>query len=750
MTTNIQMQLNLLPSSVRKLFDEVDTTESKEQVTGELAFPDKTKEYRRQVRVLCQSLVDMASRGASEAELQFTAVATLAKIKGLKDEFFVQRQFYQTKQMATEARADGLTGRLQEMTLQEGFPGFRVSTADCQEGLGALKIGSAVVHAAGQVMDWAIDGAGIIVNGACSIHPDIQQGCDEIRDTTVATVQDLVNKSGFSDFLKRHREQSAVREEVALSAMREMCGSEMSDEMIHQAWNDAETVAFGALGYGVGNVGGKAVQRLKSMGNKLPPAATVYSPKTGLASFMQGAPQKSSILEGVSYKVLQDSALSGYRPFPCYPIAKVKPLALAITDFTVSTTQPATVASYSPRMAEVVGKIQNIIQEVGNLEENAFTTLRRHSSIFEKFLPTYPSASSPRAMERIWISAIEEHTFPFTTQQYKAEYFKGWDQKTVVKLDIGDRSYVVKTSAVDPGIVTEVEGLSALRDLGLKYLRTPNIALLATTISPKEGSKLFMAKDWVDGSTFSRTMEALGQYEADTVKGFRLFQDFKEAHYAAGKATGELHRKTAVKDMHNGARAMEALTESLESLMTHANTTFTRLMLPVIDIKKVQPLIEKVKKTEVPTSYGFYDIHGEQFVWKKIEDRVGNPNYEFWLIDAEHCPVTFTSKRQPLSTPSLELSNFLFSIEETGQAMGVASDKVTLLKDAFLKGYVSEYTAATPQSIQELLEIRSELRSIRDLAIPYTPIGKSTPAVIHEDLRESIDKLNQRLKDLIK
>ncbi len=63
---------------------------------------------------------------------------------------------------------------------------------------------------------------------------------------------------------------------------------------------------------------------------------------------------------------------------------------------------------------------------------------------------------------------------------------------------------------------------------------------------------------------------------------------------------------------------------------------------------------------------------------------------------------------------------------------------------------LSEYTAPTPPVVRELLEIRSGVRSIRDLAIPYTPIGKSTPAAIYEDLRASIDKLNQRLKNYVK
>jgi len=731
MAINLQTQFALLPPNVRLLFDDVDLTEPKDNLSGELVFVDQNQAYRRQVRALTAQLVEMTLRGASEAELQFTAVATLNKIKELKKDFFAQSQFYQTNHSLAEDSAHQVTRKLHEMSLGEGFPGFRVSPAECQEGLAAVKLGALVVDTASEIIVGA-------AKSVCSIHPRLNKGCHKVYNTVVEAKDSLFEKSGFSEFLKSHREAVAAREPAAISAMRDLCGSEMSDDMIRQGLEDTETTLLSGAGYGIARVGVKTFQKLGSIRNKLPPAAKVYNPKdVGLANFMQGAVKKTTVLEGCSYEVLPNESFvaSEFLPGSLKKLPALPPVA-------------ATKASsiYSPRMEDIIGKMQSIIKETSGPLECSFVSLQRQASVFEKFLPVYPLGSSSMEMERVWLSAIAEHTFPFSTTSYEAKYFKGWEDKTVVKLSVADRAYVVKTSAIDPGILTEVEGLSTIKNLDLKYLHVPNLVVLAKARDDTKTSKMFVAKDWVEGLTFSDTMSKLGKDGIDSFSGVNLFKDFESAYYVAGKATGELHRKTSVINAHTGSIAMEAVTESFSRLLEYTNVKLGQLLVPAINQKNTESLLQKVKTENLPNSYGFYDIHGEQFVWKKIESTAGKSDYEFWWIDVEHGPVTFTAKKDPLSVPIIEYHNFLFSIEEMGQAEQIASDKITLLKDAFCKGYISEYVETASQETKDFFQIRSSIRSIQNLAVPYTAQGKSMPSAMYEKLLNSVKKLNHQLE----
>ena len=733
MTINVLTQLALLPPAVRQLFNDVDLTESEDKVPGGFLYLDQNQEYRRQVKVLTNQLVEMTLRGASEAELQFTAIGTLTKIKGMKEEFFAQSQFYQTKQSWAKDSAHEVTRKLHDMSLGESFPGFLSSPADYQEGLAALRLSALVVDTASEIIVGA-------VKGVCSIHPSVNKGCHKVYDTVVEAKDNLFNKSGFSEFLKSHREAVAAREPAAISAMRDLCGSEISDDIIRQGLEDTETTLFTGIGYGVARVGVKAVQKLGSIRNKLPPAARAYnSQDAGLANFMQGAVKKPTVLEGCSYEVLPNEAGVASQFFPT--LSKKQP-ALSLGAAAKSS------QVYSPRMEEVVGKIQSIIKESSGSLECSFVSLQRQSSILEKFLPVYPA--SVMNMERTWLSAIEEHTSPFSTISYEAKYFKGWEDKTVVKLSVADRAYVVKTSAIDPGILTEVEGLSAIKNLDLKYLHVPNLVVLAKAGDDIKTSKMFMAKDWVEGLTFSDTMSKLGKDGIGSFSEVNLFKDFESAHYVAGKATGELHRKTSVIDPRTGSIAMEAVTESFSNLVQYTNSKLGQLLVPSINQKNTKSLLEKVKTENLPNSYGFYDIHGEQFVWKKIESTALQPVYEFWWIDVEHGPVTFTAKRAPLSVPIIEYHNFLGSIEEMGRAEQIASDKIALLKDAFHKGYVSEYAETASQEMKSFFEIRSSIKSIQNLAVPYTVLGQSMPSAMYEKLLDSVKKLNAQLEKITK
>ncbi|MEI8301124.1 MAG: hypothetical protein WCG10_05905, partial [Chlamydiota bacterium] len=402
--------------------------------------------------------------------------------------------------------------------------------------------------------------------------------------------------------------------------------------------------------------------------------------------------------------------------------------------------------AYSARMEEVTRQINTVIARSSYLEDTVFKALRHESSYLEQILPTYPGGHSLHELERIWLSAIEGHTTPFTTTEHQAVYLKQLD-RLVCRLEVGERKYIIKANRDNPLMaLAELASLNDLHALQLRHLDLPSPVIIGTTgLDDRQSiAKYFIAKEFLEGNTLSASFERMAELPRGSSELKILKNDLLDVAELTGKALGELHAKTVKIEEQSNLGELNMILDRF-----HQSFIYTDIELNRINLPKLHPFIYELigkayEEPLLPFARGFKDIHGGQFIWSKT-----NGQLRLGYIDAEEVSKTYHGHNaHPVALPILEYRKFLDEYSIMGQDVHASPKYIESLRQRFHQGYVSEYTVQTPAAIQHVLEIDSAVINIlHDLkAHGFSP--EQIPVYLFKEAETAIYKLNKKLKDL--
>lgn len=288
---------------------------------------------------------------------------------------------------------------------------------------------------------------------------------------------------------------------------------------------------------------------------------------------------------------------------------------------------------------------------------DAFDTL-------QSFIPAY----SGKTGKEIWARALQERISSIN----KVHYFKKYPDRSIAKVT-GDRgSFVIRDTVYLEEVLNELTGLEFLRSLQLRHLSVPDPIGLG-----QYRSHFFLAKTYMEGPTLFELMQK------------RAFSPLLEASEQVGRALGELQSK---------GFPMMASTEKAECLLGSFLDKLEDLGLKTT--ANMQKLLKAFREAPGPATYGFGDIHTQQFVFS---------SKGLGLIDAEQVSGTFTGSKLPVGLASKEYQEFLNMFELDGLTAGLTREEIKPLQEAFKRGFTSEYKGTHSASAEKFFEAYSHL-----------------------------------------
>jgi hypothetical protein len=258
---------------------------------------------------------------------------------------------------------------------------------------------------------------------------------------------------------------------------------------------------------------------------------------------------------------------------------------------------------------------------------------------------------------------------------------------------------------------------------------------------------LLIVKTYLKGKTFKTYLENIGSYELGTHERTFYLQEFTEGCYQAGKAIDELNSKGIKREYLKHGEGIG----SLEWAFRAVEDTIKALNLPRLktDMSYLHSLAQNLEKSHCEThSYLLADVHSDQFTWI--------PGELIGLVDAEGITAHLDLLKKPTALAAENFYNF-FKLIDQGLCQGLTVNETHILKEAFKRGYASEFKGQLSEASERFFEFNSKIRTLFYLTSSLEKGEMRNKTQVEEfikqwnrELKSNQKPVRKRIKDFLK
>lgn len=341
--------------------------------------------------------------------------------------------------------------------------------------------------------------------------------------------------------------------------------------------------------------------------------------------------------------------------------------------------------------------------------------------------------------EALW-NAIIRKKVNDSTGKVKVKYLT--KDSHIAEITAGKHVFIIKERGSED-VINEWIGLTFLRTQQLQNLETAELVAVCKYRPKKFQERFFIIKTFVPGETLESMMMEMGEQAFNSPKRITLKNEMIQASHQTGKALGELQNKGLKYQMKASAEQTDQVIKGLEAVIEE---TYTELLGTGIrriksDSARVRNLCNAFKNDPGELSFGLRDIHNEQFVYSKKSSTLG-------FIDLESIPDVLDISQKPLALVADEYYAFLHTHESSGMLHKLSVEEIHEFKEAFKRGYFSEYSGLHTQAATQFFEFYNTIDRMHAIAV-NSSLKQSEKIEALKKLKSKINKILDKVSNPI-